>query len=146
LVYDDSTGKRLDNSNVEACDELLKKISKLPGLEQLLLQDTQATDEGLRHIGKMTDLQELFIWDAKSVTDVGVTQLSGLKNLKSIHINHSNLTDASLALLSSLPRIEEMSLEQNHFSDDGLARLNGKERLKRLYIGLGYVRIWITVN
>jgi hypothetical protein len=141
LVYDESTGTRFDNSNVRACDDLLQKLAKQPGLKELLLMETQATDEGLRHVGNMTELDELYIWDASSVTDVGVSRLSRLKNLKNIHINHSHLTDSSLALLSSLPRMEAMSLQQNHFSDAGLARLNGKERLKRLHLGIGDVRI-----
>jgi hypothetical protein len=137
LVYDDSTGKRFDNSNVLACDDLLEKISKLPGIKELYLKETQTTDKGLRHIGKLTELEIFFIWDAKSVTDRGISRLVGLKNLKNIHISQSNLTDDSLALLSRLPSMAEMSLQGNHFSDEGLARLNGRERLKRLYIGLG---------
>src|SRR5262249_7479933 len=123
------------------CDDLLARISRLPGLKVLLLMETQATDEGLRPIGKMSGLEELFIWDARSVTDAGVAHLASLKNLKHIHINHSNLTDDSLALLSTLPNTESLSLQQNHFTDDGLVRLTGKERLKGLYIGLGAPRI-----
>jgi hypothetical protein len=141
LVYDDLAGKRFDNANVQPCDDVLKAISKLPGLKSLLLKETQATDEGARHIGAMNELEELFIWDARSVTDVGVSQLSRLKNLKNVHINQSNLTDDSLALLSSLPGIEELSLQKNHFSDKGLARLGGKDRLKRLYLGMSDGRI-----
>ena len=120
LVYDDSTGKRFDNSNLLACDDLLEKILKLPGIKELYLKETQTTDEGLRHIGKLTELEIFFIWDAKSVTDRGISRLVGLKNLKNIHISQSNLTDDSLALLSSLPSVDEMSLQGNHFSDEGL--------------------------
>src|SRR5262249_51335438 len=69
------------------------------------------------------------------------SHLASLKNLKNIHINHSNLTDDSLALLSRLPRMEVLSLQQNHFTDEGLVRLTGKENLKGLYIGLGDARI-----
>jgi hypothetical protein len=141
LVYDDSTGTRFDNSNVEAADALLKRLSKLPGLKELCLQETQATDEGLKHIGKMTELERLFIWDGVSVTDAGVAHLAGLKNLKFVQISRSNLTDDSLALLSGLPRMESLSLQQNHFSDAGLARLSGQERLKRLLIGIGDRRV-----
>jgi hypothetical protein len=141
LVYDDSTGKRFDNTNVVACDDVLARVARLPGLRSLLLKESQATDEGMRHIGRMTGLEELFIWDASSVTDAGVAYLAGLKDLKNIHISHSNLTDASLALLSRLPAIETLSLQQNHFTDAGLARLTGKGRLKGLYIGLGDLRV-----
>jgi hypothetical protein len=141
LVYDRSTGRRHDNDNVVPCDDVLARISSLPGLKVLLLKETQATDEGLKRIGKMSGLEELYIWDAKSVTDAGVVCLATLENLRKIHINGSNLTDDSLAALSRLPRIESLSLQQNHFTDDGLAQLAGQESLKELYIGLGDVGV-----
>ena len=141
LVYDNSTGKRFENSNVQPCDGLLKQISGLPGLKELLLTNTQATDEGLRSIGKMTGLEVLYIWDGKSVTDAGVSHLANLRNLKTIHINRSNLSNDSLVLLSGLPSIESLSLQANYFSDEGLARLHGEDRLKQLFIGLGHGRI-----
>ena len=141
LVYDDSSGKRYDNANVQACDDLLRRICELPGLTELMLKETQATDEGLRQIGKMRGLEMLLIWDARLVTDAGVAHLKDLENLKDIHISESNLTDDSLALLSGLPKMESMSLQGNHFSDDGLARLKGQNRLKGLYIGRSGLRI-----
>jgi hypothetical protein len=141
LVYDDSTGKRFDNGNVEACDLVLARVSRLPGLKVLLLKETQATDQGLRHVGSMTGLEELFIWDAKAVTDSGVAQLAALKNLRNVHLSNSQITDDGLILLSRLPGVEELSLQGNRFTDNGLARLAGQERLKRLHIGLGHGRI-----
>jgi hypothetical protein len=120
LVYHDSTGKRYDNANVVACDDVLARVSRLPGLKSLLLKEIRATDEGLRHIGKMSGLEELFICDAEAVTDQRVAHLAGLKNLRNIQINRSNLTDTSLALLSRLPSIEILSLQENDFSDEGL--------------------------
>jgi hypothetical protein len=141
LIYDDSTGKRFDNENVAACDDLLANVSRLPGLTVLLLKDTQATDEGMRHVGKMTDLETLFLSNATSITDAGTSHLVRLKHLKWFLIGHSKLTDDSLALLSRLPGIETLMLQSNHFTDEGLARLCGKDRLKRLHIGLGVVRV-----
>jgi hypothetical protein len=62
--YERSIGAIVHNPNVEACDELLKKISGLPGLKTLRMKKTQATDEGLRHIGNMSELEELYIRNA----------------------------------------------------------------------------------
>jgi hypothetical protein len=138
LVYDDATGTRFDNQNLEPCDDLLARLARQTRLKELLLQKTQATDLGLKQIGKMTSLEKLFIWDGASVTDAGVAHLAKLKNLTHIHISRSNLSDRSLALLSNLPRMESLSLQQNHFSD---RELMGRERLKRLAIGLGDCRI-----
>jgi hypothetical protein len=141
LVYDDSTGKRYDATNVKACDDVLARVSGLPGLKVLMLKETQATDEGLRQVGAMKGLEELFVWDAVSVTDAGVAHLAGLGRLKNVHISKSKITDESLAVLSGLPRMEKLSLQNNHFSDAGLARLKGKGRLKMLAIGLGDFRV-----
>jgi hypothetical protein len=141
LVYDESTGKRFDNKNVDACDNLLKQMTAMPGLKELLLKETQATDEGLRQIGKMTELRQLYIWDARSVTDAGVSHLRNLRNLREIHINNSKITDDSLVLLSSLPSMEKLSFQGNHFSDEGLVRLQGSKRLKSLHIGLGDLQV-----
>jgi hypothetical protein len=141
LTYGDATGKCLDEANGLTYDRVLARVARLPGVRWLTLMGNQATDEGLRHIGTMTGLEVLFIWDASSVTDAGVAHLAGLKNLKAVHINDSNLTDASLALLSGLPSIESLSLPGNRFSDAGLARLTGKERLNGLYIGQGDGRV-----
>jgi Leucine rich repeat len=135
LDFEGSTGKVVHNPNVDACDDLLKKISGLPGLKTLRMKKTQATDEGLRHIGKMSELEELYIRDSRSVTDAGVSHLAHLANLKHVDISFSNLTNDSLVLLSSLPRMEKLCLQGNHFSEDGLARLNGRDRLKELWIG-----------
>jgi hypothetical protein len=137
LVYDDSTGKRSDNSNIRPCEELLAKIARQPGLKRLLLKKTQTTDEGLKHIGRMTGLEQLYLWDATLVTDAGVAHLANLRNLKKIHIGGSKITDDSLILLSSLPKIESLVLQNNHFSDKGFSRLKGENTLKRLFTGLG---------
>jgi hypothetical protein len=139
--YEPAIGRGVHNPNSKPCDELLKKISGLPGLKKLRMKKTQATDAGLRHIGKMSELEELSIRDARSVTDEGVSQLAQLTNLKHISISFSNLTNDSLVLLSRLPSMEHVELQGNHFSDEGLARLNGKDRLKKLCIGIGAGRI-----
>jgi len=136
LVYDDTGGNRLDNPNVQSCEQVLAILARLPGLRKLLLKETQATDEGLRHIGRMTDLEELYMWDAADVTDPGIAHLNRLDRLKTIHVSDSNLTDASLVLLSQMPAIRELSLQSNHFTDTGLVRMSGHNRIERLYVGL----------
>jgi hypothetical protein len=146
LVYDDSTGKRFDNSNVRACADLLKQISKLPGLMVLLLQSTQATDEGLRQTGKMAEVEELYIWDARSVTDVGVSHLSSLntlarlkgkERLKALYIGlgDSRITDAGLAHLNGYKKLEILDLQNSKVTTWGLQQLKSLPNLKTLWLG-----------
>lgn len=140
LVYDDTGGNRLDNPNVQSCEEVLANLARLPGLRKLLLKETQATDEGLRHIGRMTELEELYMWDAADVTDAGIAHLNRLDRLKMIHVSDAKLTNASLIFLSRLPAMRELSLQGNHFTDAGLAGMGGQGRIERLYVGLGQSR------
>ncbi len=144
LVYDGTGGNRLDNPNVQPCEDVLAILARLPGLRKLLLKETQASDEGLRHIGQMIDLEELYMWDAADVTDAGIAHLNRLDRLKTIHVSDSNLTDESLVLLSLLPAIRDLSLQSNHFTDSGLARMSGQNRIERLFVGLGKSRFTDT--
>ncbi len=144
LVYDGTGGNRLDNPNVQPCEDVLAILARLPGLRKLLLKETQATDDGLRHIGRMTDMEELYMWDAADVTDAGIAHLNRLDRLKTIHVSDSKLTDESLVLLSQMPAIRDLSLQSNHFTDSGLARMSGQNRIERLFVGMGKSRFTDT--
>ena len=62
----------------------------------LYLCKSQATDEDLRVVGELTSLTHLYAWDAARVTDAGVSHLSGLTNLQTLHLSYSQTGDGSL--------------------------------------------------
>ena len=133
MVYNDDTGKRLDNLKVT--DDVLAHLDGLPGLETLLLHGTQASDEGLIHVGKLTNLRRLLMWDAKDVTDVGVAHLAGCRKLEGLHISESQIGDESARVFSQLPRLTDLSLQGNNLTNAGLAHLGKMTQLTDLWVG-----------
>ncbi len=141
LVYDDTTGKRFETTNIEPADKLLASLRGMTKLKELLLQGSQATDEGLKHVGAIASLEELYIWNAAEITDAGIAHLKDLKRLRVIHLDHSRVTDRALGALAQLPALEEMALQSNQFTDRGLDLLRGNRSLKKLCVGLGQGKI-----
>ncbi len=139
MVYNDDGPKRLDNGQVSG--EALEYIRQLPRVEELLLKETQATDENLHYLKRLKRLRRLYMWDAADVSDVGIQQLAGLRNLQYVHCNGAHLTDFSLAIFGRMPNIEGLSLQGNSFTDRGLAHLKSLSNLKSLWLGMGDTRI-----
>jgi hypothetical protein len=101
------------------------------------MQETQATDSSLLHVASLSRLEHLYMWDASLVTDAGVEHLSGLHNLKSLHISNSRISDGALRIFGQFDNLEELSLQGNHFSDNGLAYLAGLHKLRSLWANSG---------
>ena len=92
-------------------DEALEQISKLEHLELLhLSQAAQVTDRGLAHIAKLTNLQSLRLEgggqrDCMRITDEGLVNLYGLKNLGFLSLNSTEVTQAGIvSLKEALPK------------------------------------------
>lgn len=135
LVYDDSTGKRYDNTNVGSCDDVLARIADQQGVKSLLLKGAQATDQGLAHLRNLTSLEDLYVWDSILVSDAGVENLKGLVNLRNLHLDNSKITDDGFLKLARLKKLEHLVLEKHAFSDRGMASVKGMTKLTWLCIG-----------
>ena len=139
LVYSNDSGKREENANFSS--QALRHLTEFPKLRQLLMRKSQANDQELAVVGQLKNLEALYIWNAYNVGDKGVTHLIGLRELKTIHLDHSHITDESLRTLAALPSLEEMSLQNHRFTDKGLSYLTDKHSLRRLCVGLGGTQI-----
>jgi Leucine-rich repeat (LRR) protein len=135
FVYDDSTGKRYDNSSTKSCDDVLALLSTQSSLKSLLLKGTQATDRGLAHLRGLTGLEDLYIWDSTLISDSGVENLNGLVNLKNLHVDGSKVTDQGFQHLARLTKLEHLVLEKHSFSDRGLAAVKEMRGLTWLCVG-----------
>jgi hypothetical protein len=135
FVYDDSTGKRYNNTNSRACDDVLALLAHQPGLTRILMQGTQATDGGLWHLRNLTGLEDLYIWDSTLISDAGVANLKNLVNLRNLHLDKSKVTDDGFRQLAGLKKLEHLVLEDSPFSDRGLAAVRDMKRLTWLCIG-----------
>ena len=93
-------------------DASLAHISKLERLEVLWLYEAaQITDKGLAHIAKLTKLRSLVIGggrdDLMKVTEKGLANLYGLKNLEFLFLNTAEVTQAGIdKLQKALPNCQ----------------------------------------
>jgi len=72
------------------------------------LGDTQITDDGLKQLEGFKNLTDLSLYGTK-ITDVGVKELRGFKNLTSIDLWDTPVTDAALKeLCESLPKLKNV--------------------------------------
>jgi hypothetical protein len=139
FVYDDVSGKRLDNKHTESCDDVLAMLASQGGLRHLFMQGTQATDVVLFNLRGLTSLEDLYVWDSIGVSDVGVRNLKALVNLKNLHLDRTSVTDQGLQSLTGLKRMEHLVLDNHAFGDRGLSAVEGMRSLKWLSVGGNYL-------
>ena len=135
-------------------------LSHITTLESLNVIATKANDEWIAPLGKLTNLKTLRFTNNGKLTDAGMEQFSGLKNLeafsfvgtqitgkayakfdgftKLIKVSHrgSSINDEGLEeLCAHLPNLESISLAHAKFTDAGALHLAKLTKLKGLEIG-----------
>jgi YHS domain-containing protein len=68
------------------------------------------------------------------ISDAGLANLAGLKNLTRLHLENTGVGDAGLAHLKGLTNLEYLNLYNTQVTDAGLANLTGLKNLKKLYL------------
>ncbi len=129
-------------------------------LESLNVISTKFSDEWMPHIAKLTNLKTLRFTNNGKLTDAGMEQLAGLKNLeafsfvgtqitgrayakfdgftKLVKVSHrgSSIDDEGLRqLCEHLPNLESISLAHAKFTDAGAPHLAKLTKLKGLELG-----------
>jgi Leucine Rich repeat len=129
-----------------ATDDLVKDISRLDGVVQLDVCDSEVTDESLRQVGRMRQLKALDVGfnkisndglahlapldellylglDVTEVTDDGLVHLRELPKLYRLQLYGARVTDQGAATLATMPWICEFDLANTLITNDGLAHL-----------------------
>lgn len=91
---------------------------------------------GDKQISGLVTLSDQIIWlklGKTKVTDAGMKELSRLKHLSKLHLEHTEVTDAGLASLVDLPYLEYINLVGTKVSDQGLKMLCTSKSLKSIY-------------
>lgn len=91
-------------------------------------------DAQLAHLRPVADQVAWLGLAGTKVTDTGLEQIKGLKNLRRLHLEKTNITDAGLAHLSGLAELRYLNLYGTKVSDAGLAHLKGLKNLEKLYL------------
>jgi hypothetical protein len=150
-----------DHRQVDPYDAaFFEHLGHIATLESLNVISTKFNDEWMPHIAKLRRLKTLRFTNNGKLTDAGMAQLAGLKNLESfsfvgtamtgkayakfegftklVKVSHrgSSIDDEGLEeLCDHLPNLESISLAHAKFTDAGAPNLAKLKKLKGLEIG-----------
>lgn len=85
----------------------------------------------------ITALPDQIAWlklGGTKITDAGLKEISKLKNLNKLHLEHTSVTDAGLANLKNLPYLEYINLVDTKVTDAGLNNIASMQGLKSVYV------------
>jgi len=89
-------------------------------------------DSQLKQIKGFTKMRTLHTY--KHVTDAGLEHITGMKELKILSLDGSQITDEGLAHLSGLTELRLLMLSRTQITDAGLRHLNGLTKLTGLHV------------
>jgi Leucine-rich repeat (LRR) protein len=106
-------------------------------LQELVMHYEHLSDKDLTNIKGLTGLESLDIGagciGTCPLTGDGLVNLQGMKNLRSLSINFSNITDDKLIFLSKLKTLEKLQLHSNKkITGEGLVNLKDLMSLREL--------------
>ena len=135
-------------------------LGHIATLESLNIIATKASDEWIAPLGKLTNLKTLRFTNNGKLTDAGMEQLAGLKNLETFSLVGTAITGRAYAkckdwthvtkvshrgssiddeglqqLCEHLPNLESISLAHAKFTDAGAVHLAKLTKLKGLELG-----------
>jgi hypothetical protein len=85
----------------------LSEFHGLGSLREILLEDCPVTDLGMTEIGTLKGLETLCLNNCKTITNVDLKQLTGLKKLSRLSLFGTKITAADAKELNeSLPDVE----------------------------------------
>ncbi len=136
--------RRLNLQASKVTDTGLRELAKFPKLACLQLFETQVSDATLRTLRECDRLHLLFVAEGRSneypgsmeavvgvnlahtkVTDAGLKELAGMKNLAWIGLEGTHVTDAGLKTLTvhkHLARIDLKGIARQDITDTGVAQ------------------------
>ncbi|HEV8072018.1 MAG TPA: protein kinase [Planctomycetaceae bacterium] len=102
-------------------------------LTQINLNARPVTDAGLDELTGLKNLNELVL-SKTQITDAGVAHLQGLTGLKHLLLNETQVTDAGLTNLRGLKNLNLLMLNWSKVADSGLVHLESLTELRALYL------------
>jgi hypothetical protein len=130
----------LDLRGTSVSDEGMKQLAQLENLQELDLSETIVGNDGLAHLKGLPKLVDLNLWAARvgdaGMVHVGaMTQLKRL-NLDNVRFPGDNvfLTDEGLKQLAGLKDLEWLHVGKTEITDAGLKQLAGFKKLKHLEV------------
>ena len=111
-------------------DDLLWMLDHTAAIGELNIRGNWITDKGFVTIGKLTRLRQLDASRLTELTDSGLANLSGLKELKSLTLYNTRIGDEGIVHLRELTKLEELHLLNTRITDAALEQLEKLPSLK----------------
>ena len=137
---------RLTALNLEVCDgvtdDCCESVGRMTGLRALVLKKTgfetdPITDDGLRQLSGLRNLELLSLY-GNAVTNDGLKQLSPMSSLSDLDLSLLPITDDAVAHLAKLPHLRRLELLYSegfagaNITDAGLMRIGEFHQLTHL--------------
>jgi hypothetical protein len=111
--------------------ELLQMVGQMNDLKRLYFDRAPVTADAFEKLTKLPHIQYLRLEDT-GVRDDVLDQVAAWRTLKSLEIKETNITPAGLKMLSTLTELERLRLDVSPIGDDGLESLAFMKKLKFL--------------
>lgn len=98
-------------------------LGHITTLESLNIISTKFNDEWMPNIAKLTNLKTLRFTNNGSLTDAGMQQLAGLKNLESFSFVGTKITGRAYAKFEGFTKLTKVSHRGSSIDDEGLKEL-----------------------
>lgn len=103
-------------------DEQLGFAVQIPDVIWLNLAGTKITDDGLKQIAGMKQLKRLHL-EKTQIGDVGLDHLLGLAELEYLNLYGTQVTDAGAAKLAAMKNLKKVYFWQSQVSEEGIKSL-----------------------
>jgi hypothetical protein len=121
--------------DVKLTRRIIQSLEKLPSLKRLGFQGSGITDEDLEQLSLVVDLEWLDLRSCKNVTDMGMSYVSRMSNIKKLELYDTQIGDQSLEHLSSLANLQDLNIHSTQVTDDGLRLIRCFPELESLDLG-----------
>ncbi len=113
--------------DTQLTDNGMQHLGDWARVRQLFFNGGAFTDKGLLHLTNLRELESLFILgDEKGIlpiTDMGLTHVGKMANLKKLRLIGIPITDAGLANLQDLTYLERLVIRRTNVTENGLRSL-----------------------
>ena len=116
--------KRLSLGQTSLSDSDFAGIEALINLESLHLDLLDVSNETMFRFSKLSNLQE-FQCDSEGIDDLGISQLSGCRELRILNLAGTRVSDLSIDLIiRSFPNLRKADLHKTLITPQGFAKLS----------------------
>jgi hypothetical protein len=105
-------------------DDLMGFLEDLTNLRSLGLGATRITGAGMVHVRKLENLEEIRLTDSSRFTDAGLAHFTGLRKLRNLSVQYTEVTDEGLKHLYNLPNLRTVHMLGSKVTPEGRVKLS----------------------